>query len=130
MKQSRLPIILLLGALLYLPASTSTVTSKQPPLQPFCTTLTTPNTPIQGHPSNLTFTCPNDSAFNTRQPISSIPTFTLPAGYSALYLTGPTTIQLISGTPTSLQPGNYQYLAQYDGSALSTLSTFTITWSS
>ncbi len=129
MNRLRLPLILLLGVLLYLPASTSTVASKKPALVSFCSNLATPNTPIQGHASNLTFACPTNPAFTARQATTSTPTFTLPTGYSALFLMGNSITRLTSNTPISLQPGDYQYLAQYDGSSVGTLQTFTITWS-
>ena len=130
MRSRRLVLILLLGALLYLPTSTTTVVSKRPSLQAFCSSLATPNTPSLGHPSNLTFACPANPAFAARQATSSIPTFSLPAGYSALYLMGNAITRLTSGAAINLQPGDYQYLAQYDGSSVNKLPTFTITWSS
>ena len=129
MHHSHLPLILL-GALLTIPTTTNTAASKKHPLQAFCTTLTTPNTPILGHPSNLTFACPSNPAFSARQATTNTPTYTLPAGDSALYLQGNTITRLTSGSPTSLQPGDYQYQAQYDGSSVSALGSFTITWSS
>jgi len=130
MKRTLLPLILLLGTLLLIPAIELPINAKRPVLTSFCTSLTTPDQPPLGHAFNLTFTCPGSPAFTAQQTTTGIPTYTLPTGYSALYVTGPITQPLTSGTPTSLPPGNYQYLAQYDGSPVGTLASFTITWSS
>lgn len=132
-------LILFLGTLLLIPASDLPNTAfpagiipaaaKRPVLTGFCTTLTTFSQPPLGHAFNLTFTCASSPAFTAQQTTTSTPTYTLPAGYSALYVTGPITQLLTNGSPISLPPGNYQYLAQYDGSPVGTLSSFTITWS-
>ncbi len=123
-------LILLLGTLLLIPATTIPANAKRPSLTSFCTNLTTPNQPLLGHPYNLTFTCPNTAAFTAQQTTTSTPSYTLPSGYNALYVTGPTTLRLTSGASVTLTGGNYQYLAQYDGSSVGTLASFTITWSS
>ncbi len=122
-------LILLLGTLLLLPATTLPSSAKRPVLTSFCTNLTTQNQPPLGHAYNLTFTCPSSPAFTAQQTTTGIPTYTLPTGYNALYVTGPTTQLLTSGSPSTLPAGNYQYLAQYDGSPLSILTSFTISWS-
>ena len=125
------PALILIGALLLIPATNPNLNAaKRPTLTSFCTNLTTPNQPPLGHPFNLTFTCPSTPAFTAQQTTPSIPTYSLPAGYSALYITGPTTLRLTSGSTINLPAGNYQYLAQYDGSPVATLASFAITWSS
>ncbi len=130
MNRNHATLILLLATLLIVPATAIPANAKKPLLASFCTNLTTQNQPPLGHTYNLTFTCTGSSAFTAQQATTGIPTYTLPAGYNALYITGPIIQQLTSGTPINLPAGNYQYLAQYDGSPLSTLQSFTITWSS